>query len=267
MMNQIPAVISTELQPVKHEWLPGFHSIYQKELFGWFGTSRWVTQLIIWLGLGALSPIAMIVANPDAGKDRGVAVLTLFLWSGSNMMSIGTIILSQGTIVEEKVTKTLLWIFSKPLSAAGFIMGKFAAYAVLIGLLVLGLPAVIAYIAAIFIGISSQISVLNYLAGVVILYLVLLFVLALTILMGVLVDRTAAVTTLALLIFLSGTSIQSTSWLSWLEPYTVWALQHNAGEVLVGKFPTMLGAAIGNTIAMIIGMLLIAIWRMKKYDF
>jgi ABC-2 type transport system permease protein len=267
MMNQTPGVSSNELQPVQHELLRGFHSIYHKELYGWFGTPRWVTQLIIWLALSALSPIMMILASPDAGKDRGVAVLTLFLWSGSNMMSIGTIILSQGTIVEEKVTKTLLWIFSKPLSVAGFIMGKFVAYAMLIGLLVLGIPAVITYIAAFFIGISSQISVLNYLAGVVILYLVLLFVLALTILMGVLVDRTAAVTTLALLIFLSGTGIQSTSWLSWLEPYTVWALQHNAGEVLVGKFSTMLGAAIGSTIALITGMLLLAIWRMKKYDF
>jgi ABC-2 type transport system permease protein len=105
MMNQIPAVSSTELQPVKHEWLRGFHSIYHKELFGWFGTPRWVTQLIIWLGLGALSPIAMIVSNPDAGKDCGVAVLTLFLWSGSNMMLIGTIILSQGSIIEEKLPK------------------------------------------------------------------------------------------------------------------------------------------------------------------
>jgi ABC-2 type transport system permease protein len=265
-MNEPITVNRSELQVVSGRWLRGFKSIYAKELAAWFRTPRWATQLIIWLALAALPPILI---TPQGTNGRGEAILALFLWSGSNMMSIGTVILTQGAIIEEKMSQTLLWVFSKPLSPAGFILGKFAAYAVLIGLLVLGIPAMVTYVAAIVMGLSGQISVFNYLAGIWMLYLVLLFVLALTILMGVLFDRTPAVTALSLVIFLSGPSLQSNPhlrWISWLEPYTVWALQHNSSETLIGKFPSTAWIAMASTLFTIGLLLSAAIWRMRRSE-
>jgi ABC-2 type transport system permease protein len=266
-MNKPNTVSRSDLKPVIGSWVRGFHSIYRKELAYWFGTQRWVSQLIIWIGLGALSPIMMIMSNPDAGKDRGVAVLTLFLWSGSNMMSIGIILLAQGTIVEEKLAQTCLWIFSKPLSPAGFILAKFIAYAVCIALLVLGVPSIFVYIAAMMLGLPAQIFPFNYLLGVWMLYLVLLFVLALTILMGVLFDRQAAVTASTLSIFFIGSTLQSNAHLRWIEPYSVWALQHNSYETMIGQFPPTAWFAMVSTLIMTVLFLAIAIWRMKRYEF
>jgi ABC-2 type transport system permease protein len=233
---------NSEFQRIPHRWYRGFDAIYHKELAAWFGTHKWINQVIIWMSL-ALTPALMV--PPDGTHERGLSVLSLFLWSGSNMMSIGTIILNQGTIVEEKLTQTLLWIFSKPLSPAGFILGKFAAYAVLIGLIVIGAPAIVVYLYAIFAGLPASISIFNYVIGVLMVYLVLLFVLALTILLGVLFDKIAAVTAIALAIFFSGAGLPSTQ-LRWIEPYTVWALQHNSYETMTGKFPATGWWAMGS---------------------
>jgi ABC-2 type transport system permease protein len=252
---------NTELQRISNSWYRGFQAIYQKELAAWFGTHRWINQSIIWMAL-TLTPALMV---PAATHDRGEAVLSLFLWSGSNMMSIGTIILTQGTIVEEKVTQTLLWIFAKPLSPAGFILGKFAAYAVFIGAIVIGAPGIVVYIYAAIAGLPANISILNYLVGVWMVYLVLLFVLALTILLGVLFDRIAAVTALALTIFFSGAGLPSTQIRS-IEPYTVWALQHNSYETMNGNFPSTGWVAMGGAIISIALLLTMAIAWMSRSE-
>jgi ABC-2 type transport system permease protein len=252
---------NTEFRRVASSWHRGFNAIYHKELAAWFGTHKWINQVIIWMALALLPAISV----PTIGRDRGVAVLSLFLWSGSNMMSIGTIILTQGTIVEEKLTQTLLWIFSKPLSPAGFILGKFAAYAVLIGSIVIGAPAIVVYFYAIFAGLPAKISILNYLIGVLMVYLVLLFVLALTILLGVIFDKIAAITAIALAIFFSGSGLPSTQ-IRWIEPYTVWALQHNSYETMTGKFPATGWWAMGSAVMSIVLLLIISIEWMKRSE-
>jgi ABC-2 type transport system permease protein len=253
---------NTELRRVSSSWYRGFNSIYRKELAAWFGTHRWINQVIIWMAL-TLTPA--ILVPTDGTHERGVAVLSLFLWSGSNMMSIGTIILTQGTIVEEKVTQTLLWIFSKPLSPAGFILGKFAAYAVFIGAIVIGAPSIVAYIYATIVGLPANISLFNYLVGIWMIYLVLLFVLALTILLGVLFDRIAAVTAIALTIFFSGAGLPSTQLRS-IEPYTVWSLQHNSYETMTGRFSATACFAMASAIISIGLLLTIAIGWMKRSE-
>jgi ABC-2 type transport system permease protein len=254
---------NAELKRVSSSWYRGFDSIYHKELAAWFGTHKWINQLIIWLAL-TLTPAIMVPT--DGTHERGVAVLSLFMWSGSNMMSIGTIILTQGTIVEEKLTQTLLWIFSKPLSPAGFILGKFAAYAVFIGAIVIGAPAIVAYIYALFAGLPANISIFNYLAGIWMIYLVLLFGLALTILLGVLFDKVAAVTAIALMLFFSGSGLSSTS-LRWIEPYTVWALQHNSYETMNGKFPATAWLAMASAVVSIVLLLTMAISWMNRSEY
>jgi ABC-2 type transport system permease protein len=263
-MNKPNMVSRSELQLVTGKWLRGFQSIYQKELAAWFSTPRWASQLIIWQALAVIPPVTI---TPDGTNERGIAILSLFLWSGSNMMSIGTVLLAQGTIIEEKLTQTLLWVFSKPLSAAGFIWGKFAAYAVLLAVLVIGAPCLVTYLAALVIGLPAQIVIWNYLAGVWMVYLLLLFVLAMTILLGVLFDRQGAVTALALVIFFSGSGLRSNSQLSWLEPFTPWALQHNAHETLVGNVAGTVWLAMASTLVLTGLLLTAAIWRLKRYEF
>jgi len=262
-MNNRSAVHQSDLQPVSSSWLRGFRPIYQKELTYWFGTQRWISQLIIWMSLTAVPAIWM---TPNSAVDRGVSFLTLFLWLGSTLLSIGTIVLAQGAIIEEKLTQTLLWICSKPLSRAAFILAKFASYAILIGGIALGTPAIFIYIAAAIVGLPSQISPIHYFAGIYMVYLVLLFTLALTLMLGAIFNRIGVVTAIALFVFFGGASLNSHPQLRQIEPYSVWALQRYATTAVIGQFPNEVWMAMSNAIMLIVLCLSITVWWIKRYE-
>lgn len=251
------------LQPVKSGRWRGFYPIYHKELSYWFGTHRWITQLIIWLSLTAIPAIGM---TPNYGNDRGVSYLISFLWLSSVLISTGTIVLAQGTVIEEKLTQTLLWICSKPLSMAGFVLAKFAAYAVFLGTIALGVPAIFIYGAAMIAGLPTSVSLFNYLIALWLIYLLLLFILALTLLLGVVFNRVGTVTAIALFIFFGGASLQTNQQLRRLEPYTLWALPHHATATVVGQFPPVAGFAMGTTIVLTALCLGAAIGWMRRYE-
>jgi ABC-2 type transport system permease protein len=204
--------------------------------------------------------------TPSSASDRGISYLTLFLWLGSTLLSIGTIVLAQGTIIEEKLTQTLLWICSKPLSPAGFILAKFSAYAVCIGTLALAVPAIVVYVAAIISGLPSQVSLLNYLIALWIVYLVVLFVLSLTLMLGAVFDQVRTVTAIALFVFFGGTSLNSNPQLRQIEPYSVWALPRHATATVVGQFPNEAWIAISSTSILTMLCLSVSVWWMKRYE-
>jgi ABC-2 type transport system permease protein len=252
-----------EFQRIRGGWLRGFRPIYQKELAYWFGTTRWASQLVIWLGL-TVAPV--LLATPDNSPERGISYLAAFLQVGSNLMSIGAVLMAQSAIVEEKLTQTLLWIFSKPLSAAGFILAKFAAYGVFVGSIVVGIPAIAIYLAAAVAGFPPGISFFNYLLAVWMIYLLVMFSVALTLLLGAMFNRASIVTSIGIFVFLGGTSLGSNPQLRFLQPYSLWALQGNASMALVGKMPPTAWSAMGCAVLMIGLCLSIAIWRMQQYE-
>lgn len=253
----------SELQPVSGSWLRGFYPLYHKELSYWFGTHRWISQLILWASLTVVPAIWM---TPGSANDRGVSYLTLFLWLSSSLLSIRTIILVQDTIIKEKLTQTLLWICSKPLSPFGFILAKFSAYAVFIGTLALAAPAVCIYVAAMLSGLPSQASPLNYLVALWMVYLMVVFMLALTLMLGAIFEQVRMVSAIALFVFFGGASLNSTPQLRQFEPYSVWALQHDATATLIGQFPNIAWMAMGSTIALTVLCLLVSVWGIKRYE-
>ncbi|MBD2021370.1 hypothetical protein H6F43_14410 [Leptolyngbya sp. FACHB-36] len=251
-----------ELQPITSRRLRGFRPIYQKELAYWFGTQRWLSQLIIWL---SLTVVPLVGLTPPT-SDRGISILTLFLWLGGTLMSIGTIVLAQGSIIEEKLTQTLLWICSKPLSSTALILAKFLAHAVFIGVIMLGGSAIFTYVAALIFGLPPQISLLNYLLGVWMIYLMLLFTLAFTLMLGTIFNRVGTVMAISLFVFFGGASLNANPQLRGIKPYTVWALQSDATAAVAGRFSSELWIAMSSTIAFTVLWLLIAIWQMKRYE-
>jgi ABC-2 type transport system permease protein len=144
-------------------------------------------------------------------------------------------------------------------------MGKFAAHAVFIGAIVIGAPSIGVYLVAMFVELPTNISPFNYGVGVMMVYMVLLCVLALTILLGVLFDKIAAVTALALTIFFSGAGLPSTQLRS-IEPYTFWALQHNAYETMNGNFPSTGWWAMASALGSIGLLLTMAIVWMNRSE-
>ncbi len=262
-MNNRNRIYPSELQPVSGRWLRGFRPIYQKELSYWFGTQRWISQLIIWLSLTAVPAIWM---TPNSANDRGISYVTLFLWLAGTLVSIGAVILAQGSLIEEKITQTLLWICSKPVSPTGFILAKFAAYAVFMGSIALGIPALFIYVAAVLAGIPLQVSPLNYLLAIGMIYLILLFVLAMTLMLGAIFEQIRMVTAIGLFAILTGIGLASNPQFNAIGQYSVWVLQRDATATMMGQFPQEAWTAIGSAITLTVLCLLISIGWMKRYE-
>lgn len=215
----------------------------------------------------SLTAIPAISATNDSSSDRGISYLTLFIWLSSVLTSIGTIFLAQGTIIEEKLSQTLLWVFAKPLSAAGFILGKFAAYGFFLGTIALGIPGIFVLLVAMVSGLPPQVSLINYAIAIFLVYLMVLFNLASTLTLGVIFERTRTVTAIAFLIFLAEASFNTTSFSRHFEPYSVFALQRHAVAIIGGQFPQATVFAVSLTIISIVIFLSIACWWMRRYEF
>lgn len=252
----------SELQRVSGHQLRGYRSIYQKELAYWFGTRRWLVQLIVWTTLTTLPAISIT----PPGNDRGVSLLSLFLGLGTAPMQIGTIVIAQAAIIQEKLTETLLWICSKPLSRAALILAKFSAYAVFVSTIVLGVPAILAFAVATAIGLSPQVTLFQYFVSVGMIDLLLLFSLALTLMLGTLINSTGAVCAIALFVVFGGATLNVNPQLQRLEAYSFWALQRYAIQILIGEFPAQAWGAIASTIVLVGVWLWIATWRMRQYE-
>jgi ABC-2 type transport system permease protein len=257
----------SQLQAVTGSWLRGFRAIYNKELARHFGNKRFISQLVLWCGLSAFPAIGLTSGGTtELAVVRGTSLLTLFLWLGTTPMSIGTIILSQGAIIEEKMTQTLLWICSKPLSRPALILGKFAAYAVFIGSIVLGIPAIITYITALIYGLPPLTFLFGYIVSILINYLLLLFLLALTLMLGACFNHVGTVTAIAFFVYIVGASLNSNQQLQKIEPYTFSALQRYAVEIVSGRFAAEAWIAMSTTLLLTILFLLIAFWQMERYE-
>ena len=267
-MNVKTNASKLELQPIESSWLRGFRPIYEKELVRWFGKKRWISQLVLWIGLSAVPTISLITMGGTAlSANQGIGILSLFLWLGTTPMSIGTIVLSQGTIIEEKLTQTLLWICSKPLSRRAFILGKFAAYAVFIASIMLGTPAIIVYFTALIFGLPSLVSLFGYLISVLMIYLLLLFLLALTLMLGTFFNNIGTVTAIALSVFIGGASLNTNQQLMQIEPYSFAALQRYAVEAVAGRMPSQALIAMSVTLLLTLVCLAIASWQMERHEF
>lgn len=258
------SIYQSRLKPISGNGLRGFSPILRKELAYWFKNYRWISQLIIWMSLTAFPAIWM---TPGGSEDQGISYLTLFLWFSSTLISIGAILFSQGTLIEEKLTQTLLWIFSKPLSPAGFILAKFSAYAVFLGIIALGAPAAVTYLIAAIAGLPPEVSLPNYLVAIGMVYLVVLFNLASTLMLGAIFNRLRAVSAIALAICFGGAVFNGNVQLQQFRPYIVYSLQRHATATLVGQFPSIAWVAIGSTILLTTIFLWVSCWQINRYEF
>src|SRR5512136_1152441 len=119
-------------------WRQGFANLFRKENHLWWRTSRWLVQFLIWLAIANGILFLVIGVAPKMEKSYGqdttaqttpqsdldIYGLTVFLKMAGIMISIGVVILGQGTMIDEKQAGTAAWVLSKPISRPAFILSK-----------------------------------------------------------------------------------------------------------------------------------------------
>lgn len=128
---------NTEFQVVGHQgWLGGFSNIFSKENYRWWRTRQWLVQTLVWLAItnGILAVGLWSKPNLPPGLDEAsrkayiesipMTILDPFFNIIGMAAAIGTIILGQDAMINEKNNGTAAWVLSKPASRGAFVLSK-----------------------------------------------------------------------------------------------------------------------------------------------
>ena len=186
----------------------------------------------------------------------------LFLFS-----AVGAVITVQSSVIGEKRSGTAEWVLSKPVSRTAFILPRFIANAVGFLFVVVVMQGLCCYL-VISLGEGVWISLPGYIAGLALVFLNLMFYLALTIMLGTFFNNRAAVVGIPILFLLAE---------SFLEKVPV--LKHVLPGLLVGNagggnlaLARMNGEPAGSLLPVFTTALLVvlfmaaAVWRFKRQE-
>ena len=169
-------------------WQRGLRNLLNAEFGGWWKTSSWWVQSLIWIGVINMA-IAAVLWGDSNDVQAGIALYALF---SCLFPTIAIIIILQDAIIGEKELGTAAWVLSKPVSRTAFVVAKLVAHSVGVLVTMTLLPGIVAYVQISLAG-GTWLSPLNFLGGMAIIWLYQLFFLTLTLMLGVLYDQRAAV--------------------------------------------------------------------------
>jgi ABC-2 type transport system permease protein len=262
-------------------WLNGFSNIFRKESHAWWGTWRWLIQILIWAAIinGILTMVVLVAPNTNAQQGglsaaelSGISqeALTIFFIFVGMAPAVGVVILGQEAIIHEKQTGTAAWVLSKPLSRVAFILSKLAsdALGILVTMvLVQGLLASLIY----WLAIGHPVQYWGFLAGLGLAYLVLLFYLCLTLMLGALFHiRGPVIGIPMILIFgyqLFGIAPVVYQFMPWNLVMDLGPQQPSLAYALATGQPLPTVTPIIGTVVLSVIFIAVTLWRFQREEF
>lgn len=175
-------------------WRRGLGNLLSNEFSRWWKTNMWWVQSLIWGGICGFMVGSIVVQSPDMPLSEMVMIYSIF---GGLFPAIAVVIIMQDVLVGEKRSGTAAWVLSKPVSRQAFILSRFIAHALGVLVTMVLVPGVVAFLVFRFAA-HVPIPPGRFLAGLGALYLLLLYYLTLTLMLGALFRSGGAVIGLAL---------------------------------------------------------------------
>ena len=128
--------------------LPGAGNVFRKELLEWFRTRRFLVTAVIATLVMAVIPVGVWLVEHD-GLTAGRATLAGAEARDARGSGAGTLLtissylaiaLTMGMLVKEREAGTAQWVFTKPVSRAGYGLAKWAANTLGIVLAAVAIP-------------------------------------------------------------------------------------------------------------------------------
>ena len=198
----------------------GFTNLLRKENRAWWGTRRWWINALLWpviiCGLLAnmlfVPTIANLATDADIARAGGLTAhimlmgLSVFFEFGITALAIGTIVLSQDLIINEKQSGIAEWLLSKPIARRSYILAKLTANALPILILLVGLPSALGY-GMLSLRLGEPFPLMPFLSATGIMVLHTLFYLTLTLMLGTLFNSRGPILAFALGSVLGGSML------------------------------------------------------------
>ena len=169
-------------------WRRGLGTLMDAGFSAWWSTGRWWSQALMWTLIINFVLAGLLWGAEAFDPQEAPALFALF---GGLFPPIAVTIMMQDAVVGEKLSGTAAWVLSKPVSRTAFILSKLIPNAVGVVLTMTVLPGAVAY--AQFTAAGAPPAPLNYLLGLGVLAVNLLYFLALTVMLGVLANNRAVV--------------------------------------------------------------------------
>jgi ABC-2 type transport system permease protein len=262
------------------DWLAGFENMLAKELGEWFRTRRWLWQLLIWpiiinvfiafllLVLPILSSfmpqLKQIEETWSGGLPPEVGGVMMFFNLAVMAGTIGSIILAQDEIIQERQSGTAAWILSKPTARSAFILTKLLSNIIGVLVFIILWPGLIA-LGEIFLATHKLVPLLPFLAGAGVVLLALIFYLSLVILLGVLFESRGSVMGIAFGVIFGGMVIRN------FLPQILYILPSSMDSVALMvvqgmPLPPIFVSQLISTAVLSIVFILVALWRFQQTE-
>ncbi len=260
--------------------LAGFGNMLSKELGEWFGTRRWLSQLVLWaiiLG-GYIGSLLFVVpmlesANPAfqgmsekifLGMPPEQGAVAQFFSMAILVGSIAAIILAQDEVIQEKQSGTAAWILSKPAARPAFILTKLVSNIVGLLIFVVSVPGLVVAV-EIYLKTRQLVPVLPFVGGLAVVLLGLVFYTSLVIMLGVVCESRSKVLGIAFGIFFAGTLFKSfIPQIAYILPI---AMDGIGLSILLGMpLPVMLLSELISVAVLTIVFIVVALWRFQSRE-
>jgi ABC-type transport system involved in multi-copper enzyme maturation permease subunit len=253
-------------------WRMGLANMLTKENAAWWRTRRWWIQCLIALSI-LNGSFALNMRNGSSLQANGLN----FLMVAAVAAPFVAMVVGQDSLLGERHSGTAAWVLSKPLRRSAFILAKLIANG--LGLLAtwVVLPGGIAYLQFRAYGLD-QLSISGYAAAMGLVYLNLLFYLALALMLAMLFNGRGPGLGIALLNFmiwlpfLAEPIMKYAPWLVKVMPWNLLlSFGYDANSPLAGYL--MLEAPLPTVtpiIATVLWCLLfigVAFWRIRREEF
>lgn len=266
-------------------WRQGFANLFRKENHLWWRTSRWLVQILIWLAIANGILFLVIGVAPKLEKSYGqdttaqttpqadldIYGLTVFFKMAGIMISIGVVILAQGTMIDEKQAGTAAWVLSKPVSRPAFILSKVISNSIGVLVTMAVAQAGVAYL-IIYVITGKALPFLPFVEATGLLFLSLVFWLTLTIMLSTISNLRGLAIGVPMILLLGYSLFVEIA--PWLSNYMPWNLTSAVNEsrpalavsLVTGQpLPTMMPVIASLVWCVLFTM--IAIWRFRKEEF
>jgi ABC-2 type transport system permease protein len=259
-------------------WRAGLKNLLRVELQSWWRTRKWWVQSLIWIAATdfILLTVVLISRSDPSAAMPSSELLVLYSVFGGLFPTIGVNILMQSAVVGEKQSGTAAWILSKPVSRISFIFSKFLGNAIGVAVTVILVPGLVAYLIITF-GSGTRIQPLQFVGGLGIMYLSVLFWMSFTLMLGAFFNSRGAVIGIPLALILGQQFILGLA--NWISPRIVeflpYALVVPLDEGAVGSIASavilgrslQLWTPIPTSILMMFAFIALAIWRFGREEF
>ncbi len=225
----------------------------------------WCASLVWGLILNGLLAMVLFAAPPEAGQAaaqagripeaKDVSGLTLFFVIAGLALSIGTIILAQDEIIDEKKQGTAAWILSKPVSRTAFILSKLLANALSILIVMVLVQGALAFV-QVSIARGSLLPIGPFLGALGLLFLDLMFYLTLALMLGTLFNKRGGVLGIPLAILLGYQLVIGVA--PALGEIMPWALTMPLGQTAGSSLA--LALALGQPLPSVTPIIATAVW-------